>query len=128
MKRNKKRARKPLFYLIETDQKIWLWLLEMMDLHLPISSLALRKFVKSKIQSYCQEFKASRDWLQKFRKLHRIAPQRRISITQKLPKQLDEKLPDLKIAKYPQALVSNMDKTPVFFNIIPNKSFAKRGS
>ena len=28
----------------------------------------------------------------------------------------------LKIAKYPLALVSNMDETPVFFDMVPNKS------
>ena len=131
----KKEARKPLFYVIETDQEILVWLLEMMDLHLRISSLALRKIAKSKIQPYCQEFKACRGWLQKFSQLHGLALQRCMSITQKLPKQLDEKLSAfqdmcikfLKIAKYPLALVSSMDETPVFFDMA-NKSFAKRGS
>ena len=48
-KGNKKGARKPLFYPTEIDQKILAWVLEMMDLHLPISSLALSKLAKSKI-------------------------------------------------------------------------------
>ena len=39
----KKGARKPLLYVIETYQEILVWLLEMIDLHLPISSLALKK-------------------------------------------------------------------------------------
>ena len=59
-KRNKKGAGKPLFYRIKIDQEILVWLLEMMDLNLPISFPALRKFHKSKIHSYCQEFKANR--------------------------------------------------------------------
>ena len=42
-KGNKKRTRKPLSYPIEIDQEILVWLLEMMELHLPISLLALRK-------------------------------------------------------------------------------------
>ena len=46
---NKKGARKPLFYPTEIDQKILVWVLEMMDLHLPISSLALSKLAKSRI-------------------------------------------------------------------------------
>ena len=45
----------------------------MMDLHFPISSVALRKFAKSKIQPYCQGFKASRGWLQKFNQHYGLA-------------------------------------------------------
>ena len=39
-------------YLIEIDQEVLPWLLKMMNLHLPILSLALRKFAKSKIRPY----------------------------------------------------------------------------
>ena len=63
-KGNKKGAGKPLSYSIEIDQEILVWLLEIMDLHLPISSLGLRKFIKSKSQPYFQEFKASKGLLQ----------------------------------------------------------------
>ena len=59
----KKGAGKSLSYPIEIDQEILIWLLELTDPHLPILSLALRKFAKSKIQSFYQEFKASRGWL-----------------------------------------------------------------
>ena len=58
-KRNKKGAGKPLSYPIEINREILVRLLEMMDLHLLISPLALRKFTKSKIQPYCQELKQS---------------------------------------------------------------------
>ena len=51
----KKGAGKPLSYPIEIDQEILFRLLEMMDPHLPISSLNLRKFVISKIQPYCED-------------------------------------------------------------------------
>ena len=33
----------------------------------------------------------------------------------------------LKIGKYPQARAGNIDKAPVFFDMIPNKSLAKKG-
>ena len=56
----KKGSGKPLSYPMELDQEILAWLLEIRDLHLPISSLGLKKFAKSKIQPYCQEFNASR--------------------------------------------------------------------
>ena len=36
-----------------------------MYVHLPISSLTLREFARSKFQPDCQVFKASRAWLQK---------------------------------------------------------------
>ena len=107
-----------------------------MDLQLPILSLALRNFAKSRIHPYCQEFKASRGWLQKFSQRHGLALRRRTSISQNLPKQLEEKLSGfyemfanfLKIGKYPLALVGNMDKMPIFFDMLPNKPFAKKGS
>ena len=108
----------------------------MMDLHYPISSLALREQVKSKFQSYCQESIASRGWLHKFSQRHRLALRRRTSVSRKLPKQLEEKLSGfyeiyakfLKIGKHIRALVGNMDKTPVFFDMVPNKSFENKGS
>ena len=63
-----------------------------MDLHLPISIfLALRKFAKSKIQPYYQEFKLSRGRLQSFRQHHGLTLRRRFSISQKFPKQLENK-------------------------------------
>ena len=34
----------------------------------------------------------------------------------------------LKIRKYPLALIGNMDQTSVFFDMVPNKSFAKKRS
>ena len=54
--------------------------------------VALRKFAKSKIQPCCQEFKASRAWLQKFSQRHGLALRRRTPISQRLPKQPTEKL------------------------------------
>ena len=39
-KENKRLAGKPLYYQIKIDQEILGWLLEMIDLHLPILSLA----------------------------------------------------------------------------------------
>ena len=34
----------------------------------------------------------------------------------------------LRVGKYPLALVGNMDKTPVFLDMVPNKTFTKQGS
>ena len=108
----------------------------MMDLHFPILSLALRELVKSKFQPYCQESKARRRWLHKFSQRHRPALWRRTSVSQKLPKQLEEKLSGfyemyakfLKIGKHILTLVGNLDKTRVFLDMVPNKSFENRGS
>ena len=33
-----------------------------------------------------------------------------------------------KIGKYPLALFGNMDEMPIFFDMVPNSSFAKKGS
>ena len=99
-----------------------------MDLHLPISSLALRKFAKSKIQPSCQEFKASRGWLQKLIQRHGDALRRRTSISQMLPKQLEEKLSDFYETCARFLKIENMDEMLVFFDIVLNKSFAEKGS
>ena len=64
----------------------------MMDVQFPISSLTLRKLFKSKIQCYCQIYKESSGWLQKFSKRYELALRRRTSISQNLLKQLEEKL------------------------------------
>ena len=118
-------AKKPLSYPIEIDKEILVWLLEMMIRHLPVLLLALKKATKSKTQPCYQEFKTSRGWLQKFSQRHGLALRTYTSISQKLSKQLEEKLPSLyemsakfiKIRKYLLAVFGNMNETPVFFDM-----------
>ena len=103
----------------------------MMDIHLLILLQASRKFDKSKIQPYRQEFKENNSWLHKLG----LGLVRRTSTSQNLPKHVKEKLSRfhemcakfLKIRKYALAPVGNMDEMAFVFNIVYNKPFANRG-
>ena len=64
----------------------------MIDLHLPISSLALIKFAKTKIEPHNPDFLGSKGWLQKFFARDNLSLRGGTSISQKLPTQLEEKL------------------------------------
>ena len=59
-KRNKKKIETPLSHLMEVNQEILVWLLEMTDLR------NLRNFAKSKIYPNRNDFKARRGRLQSF--------------------------------------------------------------
>ena len=61
--------------------------------------------------------------------------QKNTSLCQKLPSQLEIKISSfysecarfLKIGKYPFPMISNMDETPVFFDMMPEKSVVQKG-
>ena len=100
---------------------------------LPISSLALAKFTKFKTQPYYQESKAE----DSFKTLFNITELHYEDALQLVKSSLNSwkticlvftNAKFLKVRKYPLALTSNMNETPVFFNLVPNKSFAKKGS
>ena len=68
--------------------------------------------------------------------LRKLSLQSRASVSQKLPSQLENVLTKfyadparfMRIGKYPLSLVGNMDKTPVFFDKVPSKCIADKGT
>ena len=127
---------RPLTYPLEVEKDILSWLLELRDLHVPVSILTLQEKAKRVVHPHIPTFNASRGWVEKFFARHRLSLLSQTSVSQKLPKQLEGSITTfyedagrcMRIGKYPRSLVANMGETPAFFNIIPAKSICKTGS
>lgn len=135
-KGNKPGAGRPLTYPIEVEDELVAWILQLLDLHAPLSSLMLKEKAKKVIQPHNHKFSASNGWLEKFFKRHRLSLRSRTSVSQKLPHQLEGILTKfyedaghyMRIGKYPRSLIGNMDETPAFFDMVPAKTICKTGS
>ena len=130
-------AGRPLTYPFEVEKDILPWLLELRDLHVPVSVLTLQEKAKRVVRPHNPTFNASRGWIEKFFARHRLSLLSRTSVeSQKLPKQLEGSITKfyedegryMRIGKYPRSLVANMDEMPAFFDMIPAKSICKTGS
>ena len=134
-KGNTKGAGRPLSYPTSVDEELISWILIMNDLHLPVSVLALQKKAKSLILPHNPDFEASRGWIRRFREGHNFSLRKRTSLCQRLPSQLENKISSfysecakfLKIGKYPFPLTGNMDETPVFFDMVTERSLVPTG-
>ena len=135
-KGNRPGAGRPLTYAKEVESELVAWILQLLDLHLPVAVLALQEKTKKVIQPHNPIFAASRGWVEKFLTRHRLSLRNRTSVSKKLPQQLEGVLTKfyedagrfMRIGKYPRSLVGNMDETPVFFDMVPVKSICKTGS
>ena len=127
---------RPLTYPLEVEKDILSWLLELRDLHVPVSILTLQEKAKRVVCPHNPTFNASRGWVEKFFARHRLSLLSRTSVSQKLPKPLGGSITKfyedagryMRIGKYLRSLVANMDETPAFFDMIPAKSICKTGS
>ncbi len=90
--RNKSGAGRPLAYNKSIDESIMTWILEMRDLHLPVSCQDVRNKAAELVTPHNPTFKASSGWLSKYFKRHHLTLRARTSIAQKLPPQLEEKV------------------------------------
>ena len=135
-KGNRPGAGRPLKYPKEAENELVTWVLQLLDVHIPVSVLALQEKAKKVIRPHSPSFGASRGWVEKFFARHRLSLQNRTSVSQKLPRQLERVLTKfyedagrfMRIGKYPRSLVGNMDETPAFFDMVPSKSICKTGS
>ena len=81
------------------------------------------------------EFKASRGWAQKFMKRHSLVLRAKTSLSQKLPADLETHLTSFAVFiqrqrleyNFEMKMIGNMDETPVYFDIVPNKTIDQRG-
>ena len=79
-------------------------------------------------------FEASRGWVRQFKERYNLALQKKPSLCQKLISQLESNISlfysectrFLKIGKYPLPLISNMDETPVSFDMMSEKSLVPK--
>ena len=101
-----------------------------------MSILALQEKAKNLIQPGNPEFKASHGLIEKFFSRHKLSLRSHTSVRQKLPSQLESVLTKfyadaakfIRIGKYPLSLVGNMDETPAFFDMVPSKCIAPKGT
>ena len=129
-------AGRPITYPLEVENDLIRWILELRDLHVPVSVLALQEKAKGVVQPHNPDFNATRGWVAKFFQRNRLSLHSRTSVSQKLPRQLEESISKfyadagrfMRIGKYPRSLVGNMDETPAFFDMVPTKSICKIGS
>ena len=135
-KGNRSGAGRPITYPLEVENDLIRWILELRDLHVPVSVLALQEKAKGVVQPHNPDFNATRGWVAKFFQRNRLSLHSRTSVSQKLPRQLEESISKfyadagrfMRIGKYPRSLVGNMDETPAFFDMVPTKSICKIGS
>ena len=82
-------AGRPLTFPFELEKDILSWLLELRDLHIPVSILTLQEKAKRVVRPHNPTFNASRGWVERFFARHRLSLLSRTSVSQKLPKQLE---------------------------------------
>ena len=133
---NRSGAGRPLTYPKEAENELVAWVLQLLDVHMPMSVLALQEKAKKVIRPHSPSFGASGGWVEKFFARQQLSLPNRTSVSQKLRRQLEGVLTKfyedpgrfIRIGKYPRSLVGNMDETPAFFDMVPSKSICKTGS
>ena len=135
-KGNRSGAGRPLTYPKEAENELVAWVLQLLDVHMPVSVLALQEKAKKVIRPHSPSFGTTRGWVEKFFARHRLSLRNRTSVSQKLPQQLEGVFTKfykdaghfMRIGKYPRSLVGNRDEMPAFFDMVPFKSICKTGS
>ena len=129
-------AGQPLSYPVELEDQLMKWILVLRDLNFPVSILVLQEKAKNLIQPGNPEFKASHGLNEKFLICYKLSLLSRTSVSQKLPSQLESILTKfyadaakfMRIEKYPLSLKGNMDETLAFFDMVPLKHIAAKGT
>ena len=111
-------------YPLEVEKDILSWLLELRDLHVPVSILTLQEKAKRVVPPHNPTFNASRGWVEKFFTRHRLSLLSRTSVSQKLPRQLEGSITKfyedagrhMRIGKYPRSLVAKIWMKRLFFS------------
>ena len=65
-KGNRSGAGRPLIYPKEAENELVAWVLQLLDVHMPVSVLALQEKAKKVIRPHSSSFGASRGWVEKF--------------------------------------------------------------
>jgi len=120
----------------DKDEEILKWIMEQRDQNVPVSREAIQEHAKTKCAESHPDFTASSGWLQKFMRRHQLSLRSRTSLSQRLPADLEDKVAsfttfvkDLRSEDdFDDEFIINMDETPVFFDLIPNKTVEKQGS
>ena len=119
---------------MENDEQILKWILEQRDLHVPVSRESVQEYARKLCGSEA-EFKASTGWLDKFMKRHNLSLRCKTSLSQKLPADLEDKVQSftqfVKNSRieneFDDEFIINMDETPAYFDLVPNKTVEQQG-
>ena len=112
------------------------WILEKREeKFVAVSTQLIRLKALSLIKDIHPNFKASDGWVRKFMKRNDLVVHVRTHISQKLPMDLEEKIKCFQAevekirenSDYPLEYICNMDETPVFLDLIPNKVVDRKG-
>lgn len=120
----------------DNDEAILQWILQQRDLHIPVSRQAIQEQARLILGDSFGDFKASAGWLNRFLIRHNLSLRSRTSLSQKLPADLETKIQSFtqyvrklrEDDEYEDDFIINMDETPVFFDLVPNKTVEKKGS
>ncbi len=102
----------------------------------PVSTQVIRFKALSLIKDSNPNFKASDSWVRKFMKRNKLVLRVSTHISQKLPKDLEEKIKMFKeeVTKileksdYPfEYIICNMDETPGYLDLVSNKVVDRKG-
>ena len=88
-KGNRSGAGRPLTYPKDAENELVAWVLQLLDVHMSLSVLALQEKAKKVIRPHSPSFGASRGWVEKFFARHRLSLRNRTAVCQKLPRQLE---------------------------------------
>ena len=88
-KGNRSGACRPLTYPKDAENQLVAWVLQLLDVHMPLSVLALQEKAKKIIRPHSPSFGASRSWVEKLFARHRLSLRNRTAVCQKLPRQLE---------------------------------------
>ena len=111
------------------------WNLEQRQSGYIVSRGAIRMKAKSDFKASHPEFKASAGWCTRFMNRHNLSLRTRTKISQKLPRDLDDKITSFHSYiidqrtnyDFPLSNIANMDETPMFFDLPSNRTVHPRG-
>ena len=125
----------PLSYPKEVNEELMEWILIRRDMHQPVGRDMIKIKARQLVKPYNPRFTASTGWLHKFMLRNGLSLRSRTSVSQKLPPQLERKieyfLNEVPIFRtnhnYPYDLIINMDQTPMYFDMVPERTISKKG-
>ena len=134
---NKKGQGQKISYPQELEDKIVSWILKKREEQCvaAVSTQLIRLKALSLIKDTHPYFKASDGWVRKFMKRNNLVLRVRTHISQNLPKDLEDKITKFQAevkkirdnSDYPFEYICNMDETPVFLDLVPNKVVDRKG-
>ena len=133
---NRKGQGRKISYPQDLEDKLVAWILEKREAEfVAVSTQMIRLKALSLIKDTNPKFKASDGWVRKFMKRNDLVLRVRTHISQKLPSDLESKIKNFrdevsnihKNSDYPFEYICNMDETPVYLDLVPNKVVDKKG-